>query len=96
MKHFSLLMMFALLASGAMAQKNLLKGKITDKNQNPLAFATVILEGTVRGVQSDVNGNYELKDFPKGDYQLKISLLAMKIQFCHFPSQKQRPRFLIL
>ncbi|SEG35482.1 TonB-dependent receptor [Algoriphagus boritolerans] len=76
MKHFSLLMMFALLASGAMAQKNLLKGKITDKNQNPLAFATVILEGTVRGVQSDVNGNYELKDFPKGDYQLKISLLG--------------------
>ncbi|SDA48686.1 Fe(3+) dicitrate transport protein [Algoriphagus alkaliphilus] len=76
MKKISLIVMFVLLALNTMAQKNLLKGKITDKNQNPLTFASVILDGTVRGVQSDANGNYELKDFPKGDYQLKISLLG--------------------
>ncbi|MBC6366889.1 TonB-dependent receptor [Algoriphagus sp. AK58] len=79
MKSFYLFVgLFLVLAAPGLAQKNVLKGKIVDENQLPVQGASVVLDGTVRGVQSDLKGNYELKDFPKGTYQLKISLVGFE------------------
>lgn len=63
---------------GAYAQKNLLKGRILDEKQMPVQGASVVLEGTVRGVQSDLKGNFEIKDFPKGSYKLIVSLVGFE------------------
>lgn len=67
-----------LAVSSAFAQKNVLQGRVVDEKQQPVAGASVYLEGTVRGVQTDNSGNFTLKDFPKGDYNLKVSMIGFK------------------
>ena len=76
--YFLLMSLFLMLSVPGFAQKNVLKGKIVDENQLPVQGASVALVGTVRGVQSDLKGNYELKDFPKGTYKLQISLVGFE------------------
>ena len=70
--------LFLMVSGPVLAQKNVVKGKIVDENQLPVQGASVLLQGTVRGVQSDLKGNYELKDFPKGTYKLQISLIGFE------------------
>ena len=70
--------MVLILSADAFAQKNVLTGKITDEKQLPVQGATIVLEGTVRGVQSDLKGDFEIKDFPKGTYFLKVSLVGFE------------------
>ncbi|MBD1395290.1 TonB-dependent receptor [Mucilaginibacter glaciei] len=50
-----------------MAQKGSLTGKVT-VNNNPLAYATVILNGTKHGTTTDQQGRYEIKNITPGDY----------------------------
>lgn len=64
------------LVTVAFAQKSMISGKVTDKNQNPLPYASILLKGTVRGVQSDLQGNYTLKDLPSGAYSVQVLLLG--------------------
>jgi Fe(3+) dicitrate transport protein len=71
------------------AQQNAVQGKVLDQNQQPIAGASITLEGTVRGVQSDKNGNYQLKDLPKGSYELKASLIGFKPQILAFSLGKE-------
>ncbi|MEP1085192.1 TonB-dependent receptor [Algoriphagus sp.] len=71
------------------AQQNAVQGKVLDQNQQPIAGASITLEGTVRGVQSDKNGNYQLKDLPKGSYELKASLIGFKPQTIAFSIGKE-------
>jgi Outer membrane receptor for Fe3+-dicitrate len=72
-------LIFAILFSvEGFAQKNILKGKVSDENGNPIEGASIYLKGTVRGVQSDLKGMYELKDFPQGTYQLSVSLIGFQ------------------
>lgn len=63
--------MTALFASMiCIAQNGIIKGKLQDlQNQEPLAFATVIVEQTSQGVNTDMDGNYELSLKP-GTYTL--------------------------
>jgi hypothetical protein len=45
------------------AQETLISRKITDANTNePIPFATVIFKGTTKGVTTDFDGNYSIKD----------------------------------
>lgn len=79
MKSFWLIVGILLLGSvGGFAQKNLLKGKIVDTNEIPVQNASIVLLETVRGVNSDLKGNFELKDFPAGTYKLKVSLVGFE------------------
>ncbi len=65
-----------LLSAGSFAQKNSIRGILLDEKQQPIAGASLYLAGTVRGVQSDRDGRYLLKDIPKGNYVLKASLVG--------------------
>jgi TonB-linked SusC/RagA family outer membrane protein len=56
--------LFLLLSSWAMAQKITVTGKITDQNGLVLPGVAVTMKGTFTGVNSDVNGKYELKANP--------------------------------
>ncbi|MFM7630088.1 MAG: TonB-dependent receptor domain-containing protein [Algoriphagus sp.] len=69
---------FALVSSGSFAQKNTVSGTILDEKRQPLAGVSVYLQGTVRGVQSDREGTYLIKDIPAGSYQLVVSLVGFQ------------------
>ncbi|MFZ9187050.1 MAG: TonB-dependent receptor domain-containing protein, partial [Algoriphagus sp.] len=72
------LLSFLLTTATAFAQKNVISGTILDEKKQPLAGVSVYLQGTVRGVQSDQEGTYIIKDIPAGDYQLVVSLVGFQ------------------
>ncbi|NND14864.1 MAG: carboxypeptidase-like regulatory domain-containing protein [Eudoraea sp.] len=56
----------------------IVKGIITDHeyNNEPLAFATVILKGQDQQTETDLNGTFQLKDIQPGNYFLQMSFLG--------------------
>lgn len=60
------------------AQQGSIIGKITDKENNnePLAFANVLIKGTTKGTTSDFDGLYELRNIDPGTYTLVFSFLG--------------------
>lgn len=62
----------------AFAQRGTIKGRVLDGAQKPVSGASIFLEGTVRGIQSDENGDYIIKDLPSGDYMIKAKLIGFK------------------
>ncbi|PSL03786.1 TonB-dependent receptor [Cecembia rubra] len=75
---FTTWLLLLLICFQAQAQKNTLSGNIVDEKQQPVVGASVYLQGTVRGVQTDAFGNFILKDFPKGEYVLRVSMVGFK------------------
>ena len=53
-------------------------GKLTDKevNNEPLAFANVLIKNTSKGTTSDFDGLYEITGVPPGEYTLIFSFLG--------------------
>ena len=52
-------------------------GKITDANsKESLPGVNIIIEGTVLGTTSDLQGNFELKNVPVGQYNIKFSMMG--------------------
>ena len=85
MKLFYSTIFFCLISiSFSFAQRNVVQGKILDKAQNPIQGVSIYLDGTVRGVQSDQNGKYILKDIPSGNYDLKVNLIGFEDQKVSF------------
>lgn len=62
-------------------QKNVVKGKVTDKNNESLPGVTIIVKGTAsKGTISDINGNYELQGVNLDSDVLVISFIGMATQ----------------
>ncbi|MCF8222378.1 MAG: SusC/RagA family TonB-linked outer membrane protein [Bacteroidales bacterium] len=59
------------------AQQRTVSGTVTDENGEPIAGATVLVEGTYRGVSTDPDGNFEIAVNPEDSY-LHISFVGMK------------------
>ncbi len=53
-----------------------ISGKIIDSESFPLVGANVIIKGTQIGVVTDWNGEYSLKNLPKGIYPVEVSYLG--------------------
>ncbi|WP_100613995.1 TonB-dependent receptor [Confluentibacter citreus] len=53
-------------------------GKITDKDYNnePLAFATIVIKNTSIGAISDIDGNYSVKNLDPGVYTVVVSFVG--------------------
>ena len=53
-------------------------GKLTDKelNNDPLAFANVLIKGTTTGTTSDFDGLFEIDNLDPGTYTLVITFLG--------------------
>lgn len=61
------------------AQTGIIKGRITNKiNNEPIAFASLIVEGTSIGSTSDDTGNYEIIGLAPGLYNVKTSFVGFK------------------
>ena len=77
------LIIMLLLSQSIFAQQNMISGKITDENEQAVAFATTILlnasnEDLVKAVISDEDGNYRFLGIAAGDYKLKISSIGFE------------------
>ena len=55
-------------------------GTVTDELGEPLIGASVFLEGTQMGAQTDFDGKYEISEIPPGSYNLIASYLGFKTQ----------------
>ncbi|MCK0158006.1 TonB-dependent receptor [Cellulophaga sp. F20128] len=53
-------------------------GKLTDKemNNDPLAFANVLIKGTTKGTTSDFDGLYEIANLVPGNYTVQYSYVG--------------------
>lgn len=75
MKHYLCLLSFCLLAFTATAQSNL-RGVVKDNSGEVLVGANVILTGTGRGSTTDLDGNFNIRNIPNGNFTLRVSYLG--------------------
>jgi iron complex outermembrane receptor protein len=57
-----------------------LAGKVTDINGEPLAGASVIVEGTFQGVLTDAGGNYLIDGLKAGSQRIRYSFIGYETQ----------------
>lgn len=55
-----------------------LSGKITDKENNPVEFATVRVKGTAIGTNSNLQGEYSFSFVPKDTVEIAVSCIGYK------------------
>lgn len=65
-----------LTCSWAFAQDAGVSGKVLDENGDPLLGATVMVDGTGKGMYSDAEGKYAISGLPAGDQVLIISYIG--------------------
>ncbi|MFA8300249.1 MAG: SusC/RagA family TonB-linked outer membrane protein [Hyphomicrobiales bacterium] len=66
MKKISLLLAFLLMLStqAIFAQSETIKGLVTDENNEPLPFVTVVIKGTTNGSTTSIDGSFQLDAQP--------------------------------
>ena len=79
MKKVAFIIVAVFLITGmSMAQKLSISGKITDKENNPLPGASVVIKETFLGTSADAEGNYKLSNLKPGNYTLVVSFIGYK------------------
>ena len=53
-----------------------ISGTVSDTSGTPLPFANVLIEGMKRGVLTDDNGVYTIKNIPNGKYNIVVSFIG--------------------
>lgn len=59
-----------------MLQQNVVSGKITDRNGQPLPGVTIFIKGSTNGTISNIDGDYSLKVMPE-DATIRFSFIGM-------------------
>ncbi|MCF8276262.1 MAG: TonB-dependent receptor [Flavobacteriales bacterium] len=68
-----------IISIGVNAQTGIVSGRIADaKNNEPIPFANVVIQGTTIGASSDLDGKYEIKNITPGLYNVEVSFLGYK------------------
>ena len=78
----------------AFGQKAAINGKVTDGAKQAIVGASVTLKGTVRGVQTNTNGEYVIKSLRNGEYTLVVSSVGMKSKELSFSLQENEVKTL--
>lgn len=71
----SMILLLMLTTSLIMAQKTTFKGKVVDEKNETLPSATVVIKGGTTGVETDLNGNFEIQ-LPNGNEIITISYIG--------------------
>ncbi len=75
------LAVFLLTATWAVGQTGLIRGTVFDATTNdPIPFATVVLEGEASGASTDFDGQFELTDVPAGLRNVTVSFVGYQTQ----------------
>ncbi len=81
MKKSLLGLVLIFLSALSFAQGGIIRGKITNvKNNEPIPFASVLIQGASKGTTSDIDGNYEITGLAPGLYNLEASFIGFKAQ----------------
>ncbi|MEY8868551.1 MULTISPECIES: TonB-dependent receptor [Gaetbulibacter] len=82
MRAFTLLLVFIISSFAYSQNTGSIVGKITDKDYNnePLAFANVLIKGTTTGTTSDFDGLYSFNEMDPGKYTLVFSFVGYETQ----------------
>lgn len=75
-KKYALLLAFMLMSFMAFAQSGGITGKVVDEKNQPLAGASVTVDGTTTGTTVDVNGNYTIKGLKPGAYSITARFIG--------------------
>ena len=75
-------LVFALFSIVTYSQNGSISGTLTDKefNDEPLAFANILITGTTIGTTSDDNGKYLFSDLKPGSYNVEFSFVGYQTQ----------------
>ncbi|WP_242202980.1 TonB-dependent receptor [Aestuariivivens insulae] len=78
MRHFILLLALLIASFSSAQNTGTIAGKLTDKefNNEPLAFANVLIKGTTKGTTSDFDGLYGFENLEPGSYTLVYSFVG--------------------
>ncbi|MCK9639524.1 MAG: TonB-dependent receptor [Prolixibacteraceae bacterium] len=78
-KSLCIIALFFVCTVHAQKSSSILKGRVYNaKNNEPVEFATIVIQNSVNGTNSDLNGNFLLKDIQPGFYQLKVSAIGFR------------------
>jgi len=69
---------FLVLTNLIFAQNSTINGIITDTEQTPLFGVNVLIKDSVKGTQTDEDGNFEISNLANGDYTLSVSYIGFK------------------
>jgi len=82
MKNFltNVFLAFALLFSTGGFAQVIIKGKVVDKTNSPLAGASIVVKGTTEGTTTDANGTFSFQTAKTGDVDLVFSFVGFQSQ----------------
>ncbi|MCF2874644.1 MULTISPECIES: TonB-dependent receptor [unclassified Tenacibaculum] len=66
------------LATVVSVAQNSISGTVVDNNNESIVGVNVIIQGTDKGVQTDMDGKFEIKNVPSGNFKLVISFIGFK------------------
>lgn len=79
MKRYIFLVITLILASATIAQTTEVKGVVTDvTNNEPVAFANIVVAGTQTGTTTDFDGNFTITGLKPGYIKLMVSFVGYK------------------
>jgi iron complex outermembrane recepter protein len=78
----NIFLLIALLCSfiGANAQTGSVKGSVKTADNQPVAFANVVLKNTNKGATTDSQGQYDIKNVQEGNYTLVVTFVGATAQ----------------
>lgn len=68
--------LFILFSTTLLAQKNVIRGRITSDEGKPLGYVMVGLKNTTYGTETDENGNYSIRQIKPGKYLLMVAAMG--------------------
>lgn len=79
MRYFMILIVLLSVSASAIGQSGIIRGKVFEAiNNQPIEFATIIVQGTGNGSGTDSAGNFELKGLSPGLYNIQVSSVGYK------------------
>ncbi|AXO81077.1 TonB-dependent receptor [Olleya aquimaris] len=75
-------LLFALFSIVSYSQSGSISGTLTDKefNNEPLAYANILIKGTTIGTTSDNSGQYSFSDLEPGTYNIEFSFVGYQTE----------------
>ncbi len=57
----------------------IIRGKVVDKSETPVAYANIYVPETGWGTSSDISGNFNIKGLPLGQFTLQVSAVGFDL-----------------
>ncbi|WP_299155995.1 TonB-dependent receptor [uncultured Tenacibaculum sp.] len=70
--------LFFIVVVSSVAQNNIINGKVVDNNNEPIIGVNLSIKNSKIGTQTDMDGNFTIKDVPNGDQTIVASFIGFK------------------